>query len=317
MLGRHRRSHCEAARGALAALVLICAASPDIVRADPSHAEEQQAGKPQGERGPSGVAPAAQSQPNPSADQGAADSKNADDQPLTLSGIWRHWLHSLLLDPLVLFTLVLAGSTIFLWLETRRLARGAEGQAEDMKASIAEAARSATAMEAVAVQMAASAATAVETVKALKSQMRAYVTVDVGGATYQDRPNALRFAGSPQIKNTGITPAKNLHHWIKAEIIRAEADDFHFSPGAFREDAPFTLEMHQHQIITAPVSSYIPDQDVENTKLGVGHRLIVWGMIAYEDIFGQSHYRRFGLCYTWLGDGSVLGAWTRKHNDSD
>lgn len=48
---------------------------------------------------------------------------------------------------LALFTIVLAASTVFLWLETRRLARGSDDQAEKMQASIAEAARAATASE--------------------------------------------------------------------------------------------------------------------------------------------------------------------------
>ena len=46
-----------------------------------------------------------------------------------------------------LFTVVLATSTVFLWKETKDLRNFAEEQSADMKASIAEAARSAVAMQ--------------------------------------------------------------------------------------------------------------------------------------------------------------------------
>jgi hypothetical protein len=56
-----------------------------------------------------------------------------------------------------LFTIVLGTSTVFLWKETRDLRNFAQDQSEQMKASIAETARSASAMQQVATAMAAEA----------------------------------------------------------------------------------------------------------------------------------------------------------------
>jgi hypothetical protein len=47
----------------------------------------------------------------------------------------------------LIFSVILTGSTVFLWIETRRLAAGAETQSKDMRDSIEQASRAATAME--------------------------------------------------------------------------------------------------------------------------------------------------------------------------
>jgi hypothetical protein len=83
------------------------------------------------------------------------------------------------------FTVVLALSTVFLWKETRDLRDFAQEQGADMKASIAEAARSAVAMRDVAESLAVSAKAQAEQIAFEKEisirQMRAYLSVSPVG----------------------------------------------------------------------------------------------------------------------------------------
>lgn len=106
-------------------------------------------------------------------------------------------------------------------------------QSKSMEKSVAEAARLAGAMERVAGDIAVSSKAAVDSVAALRErtaqQMRAYVTVNIGSAVYQERSKGLRFEGKPLLINTGHTPAKNVSFRASAAILEAPlADDFTF-----------------------------------------------------------------------------------------
>ena len=109
------------------------------------------------------------------------------------------------------FTFFLFSATGALWFVTYSLARdakeGAEEQATNMSKSIAEAANAANAMKEIAAVTKEN-ATLMEGI--LRKQMRAYIAVDIGGATYQDAN--LRFEAAPVIVNTGNTPAKHVSY---------------------------------------------------------------------------------------------------------
>ena len=83
-----------------------------------------------------------------------------------------------------IFTVVLALSTVLLWKETKDLRNFAEQQSEDMKASIAEASRSASAISDVAKALAESNKAAND---ANIMQWRAYLTVGLGGVVPQNK----------------------------------------------------------------------------------------------------------------------------------
>ena len=78
-----------------------------------------------------------------------------------------------------LFTVILALSTVLLWKETKDLRNFAEQQSDDMKASIAEAVRSADAMRDVAKSLTVEA-------EAAHANLRAYLTVGLGGVVPQN-----------------------------------------------------------------------------------------------------------------------------------
>lgn len=91
----------------------------------------------------------------------------------------------------------------------RETVKSAGEQSAAMERHIREAARSATAMENVAATMQLNAA----------KQLRAYLTVIIGTAIYQDREDGKVFEGKVLLVNNGFTPARNIRHWSKAGIL--------------------------------------------------------------------------------------------------
>jgi len=69
-------------------------------------------------------------------------------------------------------------------IQLRRTVQTALGQSEDMKKTIAEASRSATAMEEVAKHIETSSAAATASVSSIRQQMRAHLCPIIGGAIY-------------------------------------------------------------------------------------------------------------------------------------
>lgn len=65
--------------------------------------------------------------------------------------------------------------------------------------------------------------------------------------------------------------------------------------------------------MTAVVDDYVPDELVNDFKVGRGKALHVWGVVYYEDIFGLPHETEFCHCITWLNDGSISG-WMLPHH---
>jgi hypothetical protein len=131
---------------------------------------------------------------------------------------------------LVLFTGVLAligALQLFVFgyqaYKLKQTVEAALGQSEDMKHSIAEAARAANAMENVATHVELSAKTALDSVTIFKErmaqQMRAYITVLVGQAFYQERAKNIRFEARPAVVNSGLTPAHKVRFAAKADIL--------------------------------------------------------------------------------------------------
>ena len=95
----------------------------------------------------------------------------------------------------------------------RETVQSAGEQFEAMERRIGEAARSATAMEQIA-----------NTIEAgNQAVLRAYITVTIGSAVYQERRGPgltdLKFEGKPNVLNPGNTPARNLRIRISADIL--------------------------------------------------------------------------------------------------
>ena len=226
---------------------------------------------------------------------------------------------------LVVSTLGLSVSTVLLWIAGEKqfdfLTRNATEQSIDTKNSIAEAARSASAMEGVAEGIAISSKAAQESVTTLKErtamQMRAYVAVLVGAAIYQERERGLRFEARPLIVNTGHTPAHNLGFQAAAKIMAIPlADDFDFPIQEQRIGAAM-LGPQQNFTMKVIVPDFVDDEEVAAIKQGDEKALCVWGLVTYTDAFGEPRETRFSQMVFWLRDDSgITGHYTQQHNEA-
>ncbi len=195
----------------------------------------------------------------------------------------------------------------------RQTVKSAGEQAEAMERHIGEAARSATAMEKIA-----------NTIEAgNQAVMRAYLTVTIGTALYQERRGPgqvdLKFEGRANLLNTGNTPARKVQIRTAAEILPIPIPkDFQFpltDENAIKDAG--VVGAHQTYIIGGTVKDFVPDSEVAVIKEGSRKALCVWGLITYEDIFGANHQTKFGQWLTWYPNGTVFGYYIPSQNDAD
>lgn len=202
----------------------------------------------------------------------------------------------------------------------RQTVSAANSQSTDMKASIAQATRAAAAMELMAASMAVSSKSAAESVATLKErtalQMRAYLSVVAGGGVYQEREKQYKFEAKPLLQNSGNTPAHKVGLSSKAAILPnpLPADFILESPGP--PTGSGVIDPHQDRILTAVVEDFVEDDQVERIKRADGLGLYVWGVVAYDDVFGEGHTINFCQLTTWLPNNHVLAYYTQGRNDS-
>lgn len=252
-------------------------------------------------------------------DTTSQDHKSPENEP--------NWLYRFLIDVkitdvlLVIFTALLAVYTGRLWYATAGLWVAAKEQSIDMKSSLDTAARSAAAMERVAAHIAISASAAQDSVAAVRertaAQMRAYLSVIVGAAIYQERDKSIRFEAKPVVVNNGFTPARMVRCRAKAAILRPPipADfDFRLEPKFIQGGN--VIGSQNHNIISAIVDEYVPDEEISDIKSGRTSALHVWGLVEYEDIFGEQHKTEFCQCLTWLPNGTIHGWYLAQYNNT-
>jgi hypothetical protein len=173
---------------------------------------------------------------------------------------------------------------------------------------VEEAARSADAMEGIA--------TVIQEGNA--ALVRAYISVVVGGANYQDRQEGIKFEGKPTLVNTGSTPANNVRIRISAQIIPSnEADQFPYPIPEDIAKASAVAAPHQSYILNAVINDFVPDTEVADIKQGNDKALTVWGIVTYDDIFGESHTTKFAQWLFWYPNNVMYGLYIPGHNDMD
>jgi hypothetical protein len=145
--------------------------------------------------------------------------------------------------------------------------------------------------------------------------MRAYLTVIVGSGVCQDRANNLKFEAKPVLLNAGYTPAHKIRYTAKAAILSFPLpDDFAF-PLPELELGERILGPQQKFEMSAVVDDYCNDIYVDSIKIANGRALYIWGVVSYEDIFGESQTTRFCQFLTFPGN-QVVGYYTPAHNDA-
>jgi hypothetical protein len=210
---------------------------------------------------------------------------------------------------IALFQLVVYGYQSY---KLKQTVDSAAEQSRAVERHIGEAARSADAMEAIASKID----------SGNKAVMRAYLTVVIGDPIYQERrpgQSDLKFEGRPQLINTGNTQARRVRVRVDAAVLpNPIPDDFNFvlpelAPGVGDQ----TVGAHQGYVMGGVVKDFVPDAEVASIKEGVGKCLCVWGLVTYQDIFGDSHTTNFGQQITWLPNGKAFGYYIPAQNDAD
>jgi hypothetical protein len=220
-------------------------------------------------------------------------------------------------DPVATFTLVLAFSTVGLWVATIGLYFAGERQLRHAQAvaaannlsvtnSIAEAARSATAMESVSATIQNNA----------RRQLRAYVAVMPGDTIHQDDQTPIFFEFHPSVRNNGFTPAYDVV--ILARTVLADSplpSTFNFALTVPANTSVATLGFQQAMFTVTFIDRMLTAAEVAEIKLPTGRRLYVYGDVSYRDIFGERWTTNF--CY-WIAWGTQGPAWftTPRHNDA-
>jgi hypothetical protein len=203
-------------------------------------------------------------------------------------------------------------------IQTDRLISENIAQSTSMQKSVAEATRLASAMEVVAKEIAISSEAATASVSAINKQMRAYLSVIIGSAIFQERQKGLKFEGKPTVINTGNTPAKNVSYRASAAIVKLPfADDFTF-PLTTERKSTATIGAHQNAMLSAIVDDFIDDAEVEDVKVGKGEKcLCVWGVVTYDDVFGEHQTSKFCQSLLWFADGkTIYGYYYPHHNET-
>ncbi len=208
-----------------------------------------------------------------------------------------------------ILALIAFGQLLVYGYQSYKLKQTVESAGEQSKAMdrhIGEAARSATAMENIAA--------AIQSGNV--AVMRAYLSVVIGGAVYQERQDGVKFEGKPNLVNTGSTPARNVRVRIAAELVApTDAEKFTYPlPGEIAK-APAVAAPHQTYILSAIVEDFVPDFEVAAIKGGQGRALTVWGVVTYDDIFGDSHETKFGQWLFWYPNQTVYGYYIPGQND--
>lgn len=157
-----------------------------------------------------------------------------------------------------------------------------------------------------------------------KRELRAYLTVIIGLATFQERRDEdkggdLKFDCRPVLVNTGRTPARNITFKARAAIMPIPLPQ-----GINLPDAPdegiggSILGPQQNANMFAVVDGFCADKEVDSIKYFKGDKgLYVWGRVTYEDVFGENHFTLFCQHIYWnLGD-KVLGHYIPGRNNAD
>ena len=220
-----------------------------------------------------------------------------------------------------LFTVVLGTSTVFLWKETRDLRNFAEDQSTQMKASIAEAARSASAMQQVATAMAAEANLAQQSVAQNRDpnvrSLRAYLTLGLGAVIPQDATTNYHFEIRMNLENVGSTPAYNVRSVARAAVLPfpLPAD---FQLPILDEKLPTNVVgPHQTFVLTGIADQIYSDQDVDEAKQGIDKHLYVYGAIDYQDAFGETRHTNFCHAIVWLKNDQFMSVNQAYHTNAD
>lgn len=127
-----------------------------------------------------------------------------------------------------------------------------------------------------------------------KQELRAYLSVVIDTGSFQDRPNGVKFEGTPAVRNMGKTPAYNVRYKTNSGILREPlAENLILSHGQ-KTVGEYVLGMGQNYTIHIIMDDYVDQSDVPDIMSGTkGRALYYWGFLDYDDVFGDPHTTEF------------------------
>jgi hypothetical protein len=198
-------------------------------------------------------------------------------------------------------------------IKLQQTVEAAEGQSAAMEKHIAQATRAAIAMENISDVLQVG----------NKAITRAYITAVIGAAIPQTRREPgqpdLFFEAKPQLWNNGATPAKKVVTKVAVQIMPVDdipTFDFPVPEETYKLKGS-EIGARQYNIISKNLDHFVSDSEVSSIKEGTKTVFCVWGLVPYEDVFGDPHYRQFGQALTSWPDGTVYGYYIDGQNHSD
>lgn len=129
---------------------------------------------------------------------------------------------------------------------------------------------------------------------ASKAELRAYVGVTINTAGYQDRDKEIRFEGTPTLTNTGKTPAHRVRYRNHAAVLKEPIPANYKFPSGQEEIGEYVLGINLPMVMHIVVDDYVDQNDVPDIMRGdKGRALYCWGVVSYDDAFGEPHTTNF------------------------
>jgi hypothetical protein len=150
-------------------------------------------------------------------------------------------------------------------------------------------------------------------------ELRAYLGVGVGGAVYQEREKGTHFGPLPKLVNTGKTPAYNVTWVAKSAVLPKELSPGHVFSELGDGSGKTVVGINQQINLHAVSVGFVPDDEVQDIKYNERDKaLYTWGIVHYDDAFGNKRYTRFCHRLMWLRDSvEIYGYFVPNRNESD
>jgi hypothetical protein len=258
--------------------------------------------------------------------QEAADAK-AERERQWHSTWWSVWLTGIIAFIGLIQTIVFSIQASRLKETIRKMDQIATDQTRDIQASIAEASRSAGAMETVArslVQNAESVRIGLDINRKIAErqklitelQGRSYLSVSFFVMVHQNPTTGVRFEPKMNVSNSGGTPANEVRFFITADVVPFPLrDDFSYSGPTQNTTYSSLIGPGLTRVISAVVPKIYPEEEDRQIRSGIGQRIIVWGIVTYKDSFDTERYTQFGSTFAMISDTHWIATDTPKHNE--
>lgn len=203
----------------------------------------------------------------------------------------------------------------------RQTVEASTQQSADMKESIKQATRAATAMEKFAEAATVASKAAAESVVTVKDsmsrQLRAYLCVNFATAGFQKPETKFRFEVRLNLLNAGFTPGYKVSYRAHVDVLQFPLpSDFTFPLPNVPGGSESTLGHGQSLIMGQVVDRIYSEEEAAEVRAGLTKRLYIYGTANYEDVYHNQRYTNFCFSVIW-GDKDCVGVFTKRHNDAD